>query len=364
MKECMVSIVMSVYNGAEYLEQALKGIVDQTYQNWECIVVDDCSTDDTAAILAAFQKRDGRFRILTNKVNKKLAASLNRAVKEAVGEYIMRMDADDICRKDRVARHVGFMEKHPELSLSCCRFFALYQGKIIPTCLQRRGGWQEVEALFLFFNPILHPGVIGRRETFSAYAYNPAFSCTEDFDLWTRMLCGKEKIGIQMDYLMIYRIHPAQISIAKKDIQKEQSGRILQEYYRQRGIVLGREEIDFLMEGIYYRDRCNIQRCISLMKKVRTENKISGKMKDRYVCLAELEVIAAYRGEGRINLMEQVKASLSLPFPIVLTEAFGRKLRRWRSRRSYREAAEIFGLMKEEMGRKGADQVFYFPTEK
>lgn len=364
MKESRVSIVMSVYNGAEYLEQALEGIAAQTYQNWECIIVDDCSTDDTPAILTAFRKRDGRFRILTNEVNRKLAASLNRAVKEAAGEYILRMDADDICRKDRIAKQVEFMEKHPELSLSCCKFFVWHQEQIVPACLQRRGGWKDVEALFLFFNPILHPGVIGRREIFAEYAYDPSFSCTEDFDLWTRMLCGREKIGIQMDYLMIYRIHAAQVSTAKKDMQKEQSGRILQKYYRKRGIILEREETDFLLEGIYFRDRCDVQRCISLLKKVRTENKRTGEMTDRSVCLAALEVIASYRGEGKMNLMEQVKASLSLPLPIVLAEALGRKLRFLRSRQKCQEAAEKFGLLQETEGAESGVPVFHFPAER
>ena len=118
MKEPTISVVMAVYNGEEYLHETMNSIIRQTFDDWELVVVDDCSKDSTPAILAEYAERDSRIRILKNTENKRLQYSLNRAVSEVHGKYILRIDADDVCRVDRFAKQFKFMERHPELAAS------------------------------------------------------------------------------------------------------------------------------------------------------------------------------------------------------------------------------------------------------
>lgn len=128
MNKPFVSVLISVYNGEEFLQEAMDSVISQTFSDWECIVIDDCSDDRTAGILKEYAKRDKRIRFYRNEVNKRLPGSLNRALELARGYYVIRMDADDVCRRDRFEKQIGFMEKHPELSMSCCKI-AVLRGK-------------------------------------------------------------------------------------------------------------------------------------------------------------------------------------------------------------------------------------------
>ena len=105
-----ISVIMSVYNGEKYLEEAIESVRNQTFQNWELVVINDCSTDSTAEMLADFAIKDERIKVHTNEVNLKLPTSLNKAISLSAGKYIARMDADDICLPDRLEKQYKFMD--------------------------------------------------------------------------------------------------------------------------------------------------------------------------------------------------------------------------------------------------------------
>ena len=113
-----ISVIMSVYNGETYLAEAIESVVNQTFQNWELIIINDCSTDSTAEILADFSSRDERIKVHTNEINLKLPTSLNKAISLSNGKYIARMDADDICLPDRLEKQYKFMEEISDVALS------------------------------------------------------------------------------------------------------------------------------------------------------------------------------------------------------------------------------------------------------
>src|SRR4030042_1971241 len=102
---------MSVYNGEKYLKEAVESILNQTFRDFEFIIINDGSTDGTGAILASYQQKDARIRIY-NQENQGLIASLNRGCQLARGEYIARMDADDISLPQRLQRQLDYMEAH------------------------------------------------------------------------------------------------------------------------------------------------------------------------------------------------------------------------------------------------------------
>lgn len=113
-----ISIIMSVYNCEDTLEQAIDSIVEQTYTNWEFIICNDCSKDHTQEILDRyFEKYPQKFILLRNDENKRLAFSLNRCLEYATGEYIARMDGDDYCASDRFEKQIDFLKKNPKVDL-------------------------------------------------------------------------------------------------------------------------------------------------------------------------------------------------------------------------------------------------------
>lgn len=113
----MVSIIMGVYNGESTLNDSIQSIISQTYEDWELIVCDDSSTDGSIRVLDSYAEKDNRIIVLQNEENKGLAATLNRCLALAHGEYIARMDCDDISAPNRLERQVGFLDQHSEYAL-------------------------------------------------------------------------------------------------------------------------------------------------------------------------------------------------------------------------------------------------------
>ena len=107
----LVSIIMGAYNCENTIYDCMESILKQTYENWEFIICDDCSSDHTLEILKKYEKNDKRIHILHNEKNMRLAASLNRCLEVAHGKYVARMDADDISMPDRLEKQVEFLQK-------------------------------------------------------------------------------------------------------------------------------------------------------------------------------------------------------------------------------------------------------------
>lgn len=113
----LVSIIMGVYNGANSLSQAIDSLLSQTYVKWELIACDDYSTDDTSGILSEYAKKDPRIIVIRNEKNCGLAATLNHCLEYVQGEYIARMDCDDLSVETRLEKQVSYLQSHPEIDL-------------------------------------------------------------------------------------------------------------------------------------------------------------------------------------------------------------------------------------------------------
>lgn len=111
----LVSIIMGSYNAEQTINECFKSIEEQTYKNWEFIICDDCSTDNTYSILESLAEKESRIKLIRNDKNIKLAATLNRCLQIAQGKYIARMDADDKCDARRLSKQVEYLENHPDI---------------------------------------------------------------------------------------------------------------------------------------------------------------------------------------------------------------------------------------------------------
>ncbi|KAA6340156.1 putative glycosyltransferase EpsE [termite gut metagenome] len=199
----LVSIVMAVYNGEEFLAEAIDSMLKQTYKDFEFIIIDDGSIDESVKIIKSFG--DPRIILLQNGENLNLATSLNRGIKYARGKYIARMDADDISLPKRLQRQVEYLEKHPEVGLVGVSRKLLIEGKLKK--IYNVHSHEEIAIRLLFECPIIHSGVLFKKELFIAnnLLYNASFYRVQDYELWGRAI-RHIKFAVLPKVLLYYRV--------------------------------------------------------------------------------------------------------------------------------------------------------------
>ena len=204
MKSPMISVVMSVYNGLPFLSEAIESILNQTWGDFEFIIINDASTDDSLNIIQSF--KDPRIHVIQNTENLGLTRSLNRGLKAAQGKYIARMDADDISFPERLFKQINFMEKHPEAGVcgSWCEIIGEDAGRIEKPSSDTR----EIQCRLLFGNVLVHSSVVLRKSLLEEKGgyYDESFCFVEDYELWTRLVFCSHITNIP-EPLLYYRNH-------------------------------------------------------------------------------------------------------------------------------------------------------------
>jgi glycosyltransferase EpsE len=184
-----ISILMPVYNCAEYLPAAIESILNQTYTNWELIICDDGSTDDTYAAAQKFAKRHPKkIVLLQNSRNLKMNKTLNRCLKQARGQLIARMDGDDTCDPNRLQVEYDFLTKHPEYDIVSCDMSLFDETGTWGVDRFPQGAVQPHQ--FVKKSPFCHGGCMVRKDAFTTvcgYSEDARFVRVEDYDLWVRM---------------------------------------------------------------------------------------------------------------------------------------------------------------------------------
>ena len=291
-----ISVIMSVYNGEAYLREAIESVIKQTFDNWELIIINDCSTDSTGEILAEFASIDKRIKVYTNEINLKLPSSLNKAISLCCGKYIARMDSDDICLPDRFEKQYRFMEEHQDTALSSCRFMTLKNGVYASGGAGGRCDTAALRAMLLVVNPILHPGVIARAEVMKKFNYDTTLTCTEDLELWTRMAMNNQKIQILPECLLIYRLHDKQITSTTLERQRTEVLKIQSTYYASLLKEMDKEMQEFYINGIYFKKHTDIHKFIEYSKWLRS---VTAEKFDKCdISYTLFEVLAEYKRCG------------------------------------------------------------------
>lgn len=321
-----ISLIMSVYNGEDYLREAVESVLNQTFTDWELIVINDCSTDGTADILADFAARDARVKVYPNEVNLRLPSSLNRALTIVQGKYVARMDADDICLPDRLEKQYAFMEANPDIALSSCRFMTWKKGVISSGGCGGRNDADAIKALLLVTNPILHPGIIAKAEVIKELCYDKTFTCTEDMELWTRFVLAGHKVEVQAEYLMIYRLHEKQITETTLEKQKREVTAIQKKYMAKLLEGMDAEKEAFYINGIYFRNDLNIRAFCAFYKWAKSVNNKTKAFCKESLNYAFFEILAEYKRKG-LSKTDLIKGMLRFPLPFLVKEIPARKKR-------------------------------------
>lgn len=181
-----VSVIMSVYNCEEFLGEAVSSILGQTFRDFEFIIVDDGSTDRSLEVLRSFD--DDRIRIIENESNIGLTRSLNIGLSGARGEYIARMDADDISLSERLSRQVSFLDAHPEVGLAGCTTRSIDRdGKIVRQLGHPESDY-DIKRFLYINNRFVHSSVMIRRSVLDKYGgYNERLKMAQDYELFLRL---------------------------------------------------------------------------------------------------------------------------------------------------------------------------------
>jgi glycosyltransferase involved in cell wall biosynthesis len=201
-----VSVVLPVYNGEPFLTDAVDSILAQTFRDFELIGIEDGSLDGSGEILDRFALADSRVRVL-HQANAGIIAALNRGLALARGEFIARMDADDVAHPERLARQAAFLDGRPDIAVVGCAVTLIDErGKRIRDVEYPRT--PEAVAEFLEIGaPLAHPAVMMRRDAVRAVGgYREAYRHAEDYDLWLRM-AERYRMANLPDRLLLYRQH-------------------------------------------------------------------------------------------------------------------------------------------------------------
>jgi glycosyltransferase involved in cell wall biosynthesis len=209
-----ISVIMPVYNTALYLKEAIESILNQTYDDFEFIIIDDASTDGSKEIIKSYS--DERIIVFENEVNKGYVFGLNYAISIARGEYIARMDSDDIAHLDRFKKQIDYFERKTEIDLIGTWYKVINSEKVIK--LPERH--DSLFELFLNKNGIAHPTVMFKRSFFieNNFYYDVNMMPAEDYELWVRFIKIGKLANIP-EVLLYYREHTNQISHTKRKEQ-------------------------------------------------------------------------------------------------------------------------------------------------
>jgi glycosyltransferase involved in cell wall biosynthesis len=243
-----ISVLLPVFNGELFIAEAIKSILGQTFTDFELLAMDDGSTDRTFEILSSIQ--DPRLRIIRNAENLGLIRTLNLGIELARGEFIARMDADDIAFPGRFEAQVAFLEAHPEIAVVGTNIVVFEDEpakglRLMPppeTAAQIH--WELLRVSCLY-----HPTVLIRRSVFSTEKpYDPAYAHCEDYELWLRL---SRRFGLAniTAPLLFYRRHGSSVGSLNASVQRERSERALAfEIERRIGVLPTRNATRLLME--------------------------------------------------------------------------------------------------------------------
>lgn len=215
--EPVISVIMTVYNTEKYLRESIESILNQTYSNFEFIIINDASTDNSKMILDSYQ--DSRIIRIDNARNLGASQSSNIGLDRAKGKYIARMDSDDISKPERFAIQYKYLEDNPDVAIL---------GSWLKTCGDREEIWKYSDnhvlnrSRLLFNPPVAHSSILIRKSIIDKYQikYNTAFTSAIDYELYSQFPDHIKFSNIQ-EVLYFYRIHESQMSTTKREEQQK-----------------------------------------------------------------------------------------------------------------------------------------------
>lgn len=242
-RKVLVSVVMIMYNTPEeYLRPAVESILNQTFTNFEFIIVDDGSTDDALSVIRSYS--DDRIILIQNEENLGQPASRNKGIDAAKGQFIAMMDSDDISMPDRLEKELAFMQDNPDV-IVCSAWYEKFgiENRVRKPIID---DFESYRCQLLFSNApvtLCHPLTMFRKSMLDEYniRYDVALPYAEDYGLW--VICSRfGRIAILEKVLLKYRTHPSQVTTNKREDLADYSGTVSRRQLQELGIIFREEE--------------------------------------------------------------------------------------------------------------------------
>lgn len=310
----LISVVMAVFNGQNYLALSIESILRQSHSNLEFIIINDGSNDNSLEIIKKYQQSDGRIQIISRE-NKGLAYSLNEGISLASGDWIARMDADDIALPTRFENQLSWLNfSGADICGTWIEFFDSASSKV-----QKYPQTDLAIKVGLLFGCMLaHPTVMAKAALMKQFQYDSAWNKAEDYELWTRIaLSGAKMTNIPMT-LLRYRIHSSQISVASNAAQKRLTQEVRSAYWGASHLVNG---VDLESAGEFLRiydsqvaviNMNKVDQCLGAL----LENTY-GEARDITYQSGEIAYLKASQLDGSaISRWRKMCRQYDLPFPI------------------------------------------------
>ncbi len=237
-----VSVLIPAYNAEKYIGDTIQSVLDQTFQDFEVIVLDDCSTDSTNEVVKGFGAKDDRIRLFKNKTNLGIAGTRNKLLEYASGKYLAILDADDLCHRDRLAIQSKFLEENSDHILVGSYYEMIDEAANHIAHVRHITKPNQVGIGMFFHNLIAQSSVMINAALLGSERYDLGFPPAEDYHLWIRLL-RKGKVHNIPSELMHYRVHAQGVSKAKAELMSEQLRKILRFQYELYGFKYDDQQI-------------------------------------------------------------------------------------------------------------------------
>lgn len=231
MNSPLVSVIIPCYNASKYVEQAVRSVMEQTYQNLEILVANDCSTDNTLEILEKLALEDSRITVVKNDSNLKIVKTLNKLIGLATGKYIARMDADDISLPERIEKQVEFLECNSEYAMCGTNAFHINEEGIEVGSSRLPLSYEDNKFFLAYYSTFYHPTIMLKADIYKQNLYLENFLYAEDYELWCRLFFDKNVKAANLEQrLFNYRVFQSQTSNIHHQEQVAASSKILDTY--------------------------------------------------------------------------------------------------------------------------------------
>ena len=272
-----VTVLIPVYNGHRYVAQAIESILDQTFTDFELLLIDDGSTDRSVDVLRSYS--DPRVRLVLNERNLGIPGTLNKSLGLARGKYFAVLDNDDYARPERLERQVDFLERHPDFAaVGTWGVTTDEAGNTTGVIKRLLVASEEVQSHLLFRCCLLHPSVMAKTAVLREYGYSEEFVTCADFDLWTRV-ARTHRLASLPEILLHHREHAQRATNQNSDRSRQEKKSIIASQLASLGLEFSPEDLErhFLLRRMksdhFVPDRAYLEWASAWLVRLRSANR-------------------------------------------------------------------------------------------
>lgn len=282
-----VSVVLPTYNGEQFLAQSIESVINQTFQDWELIIVNDCSTDSTLQIAEKYAKKDSRIQVVSNEVNKKLPESLNVGFRLAKGEYLTWTSDDNYYMPEALKRMNDYLDHNQNFVMVCAKI------KFVDEHEHELDIHMKYDHAAMFVNDCVGACFMYRREVLETVGeYDTDYFCVEDYEYWLRILEKYDQIAYIDQLLYIYRMQPNGLTMSKRNKVRAQLSKLRIDKF---DFILSRLKGQYRYIVMLY---CEFCRMNSLSAKIK-ERLLENYSNLQYICDVKSNVPIILYGSGK-----------------------------------------------------------------